>query len=610
MAALADAPGADEVADIEDMHGDEDDARGARVLEPQVRVSAAAATDASQLEEARREGVPGCARVWVKTFGCAHNTSDGEFMAGQLQAYGYQLVDDGSEADLWLINTCTVKSPSQSAMDSLLSAGRAAGKALLVAGCVPQGDRNASALEGLSLLGVTQIDRVVEAARETLAGNTVRLLARKALPSLDLPKVRRNAHIEIVPLSTGCLGSCSYCKTVHARGTLGSYAPEALRRRVSAAVAEGVTEVWLSSEDTGAYGRDLSTDLSALLATLLPLLPPDGRTMLRLGMTNPPFILNQLDAVAAALNHPCVYSSLHLPVQSGSDAVLERMRREYTVAEFCRVVDTLRERVPGFALHTDIICGHPGETDEDFEQTLELVRRYQPPVVNISQFYARPGTPSARMARVPSHVVKARSRAMTALHESYSPHASLVGTLQRAWFTERAADGVQLAGRTKSGVQVLCAQHPGLMGASAMMRVTAASRWSVSGELVEVVTTPSVSVAQPLPQQPSSPLLAAESVCSAGDECCGGKSSDAEACCSVAEAPLAAPPPPATPLAQPPVLRPPPLTAKVSAAAPFSGRAAVAAPPADWYEAALWTGVLAALSGVFCAGVIHLASER
>ena len=227
----------DEVPDIEDADGGDAEVRGRRPLEPLVRVSAASACDAEALDEGRLEGVPGCARIWVKTFGCAHNVSDGEFMAGQLQAYGYVLVDDGADADLWLINTCTVKSPSQSAMDSLLAAGRAAGKALLVAGCVPQGDRNASTLEGLSLLGVTQIDRVVEAARETLAGNTVRMLARKALPSLDLPKVRRNAHVEIVPLSTGCLGSCSYCKTVHARGALGSYAPEALRRRVAAAVA-------------------------------------------------------------------------------------------------------------------------------------------------------------------------------------------------------------------------------------------------------------------------------------------------------------------------------------------------------------------------------------
>ena len=334
-----------------------------------------------------QEGVPGTARVWLKTFGCAHNTSDGEYMAGQLQAFGYELVDDtrASTADLWLINTCTVKSPSQSAMDTLLAAGRAAGKALLVAGCVPQGDRNTAALAGLSLLGVAQIDRVVEAAEETLRGNTVRLLGKKALPRLDLPKVRRNAHVEIVPLSTGCLGSCTYCKTVHARGKLGSYAPEALARRVATAVADGVTEVWLSSEDTGAYGRDIGTDLAALLATLLPLLPPDGSTMLRLGMTNPPFILHQLDAVAAALNHPCVYASIHLPVQSGSNAVLGAMRREYTVEEFCTVVDTLRARVPGLGVHTDIICGFPGETDADFAATLALVEHYRFPVVNISQ---------------------------------------------------------------------------------------------------------------------------------------------------------------------------------------------------------------------------------
>ena len=358
-------------------------------------------------------------------------------------------------------------------------------------------------------------------------------------------------------------------------------------------VAQGVTEVWLSSEDTGAYGRDLGTDLSALLASLLPLLPPDGRTMLRLGMTNPPFILHQLDAVAAALNHPCVYSCIHIPVQSGSDAVLARMRREYTVAEFCTVVDTLRERVPGLSLHTDIICGHPGETDDDFEMTMELVRRYQPPVVNISQFYARPGTPSARMARVPSQTVKARSRALTALHESYAPHASLVGTLQRAWFTETAADGVQLAGRTKGGVQLLCAPQPGLLGASALMRVTAAGRWSVSGELVEVVTTPQVTVAQPLPP--------AAEACGSGAECCGG--GGGEACCSTE-----APAPPATPPARPPAARLEPLLAKVSAAAPFSSTAVVA-PPADWYEAALWTGVLAALGGVFFAGVMHLAGR-
>jgi hypothetical protein len=251
---------------------DGDGERGTRALEPHVRRVAAAAPQndgaAAQLEDARQArlrrqrlcvsasacanpygGGGACAggRAWLRAHldqdlrlraqperrrvhgGCVHTAPQDapafvapvtlaltthslartHTNAGQLQAYGYALVDDAASADLWLINTCTVKSPSQSAMDTLLSSGRAANKALLVAGCVPQGDRNASSLAGLSLLGVTQIDRVVEAASETLKGNTVWLLAKKALPALDLPKLRRNAHVEIVPLSTGCLGSCT-----------------------------------------------------------------------------------------------------------------------------------------------------------------------------------------------------------------------------------------------------------------------------------------------------------------------------------------------------------------------------------------------------------------
>lgn len=133
-------------------------------------------------------------------------------MMGLLTSHGYTLVDDAQRdtAQAWVINSCTVKSPSQSAMANLLAAGRAAGKAILVAGCVPQGDRCAAELRGVSLLGVTQIDRVVEAVEQSLQGHTVVMLEKKPLPRLDLPKVRRNRHIEIIPLSTGCLGACTY----------------------------------------------------------------------------------------------------------------------------------------------------------------------------------------------------------------------------------------------------------------------------------------------------------------------------------------------------------------------------------------------------------------
>jgi threonylcarbamoyladenosine tRNA methylthiotransferase CDKAL1 len=470
----------------------------------------AAATFVSRMSErdtdapSRSPSIPGRGVVHVKTFGCSHNVSDSEFMAGQLGAYGYELSDDPDAADVWVVNTCTVKNPSQSAMNTTIAKAKGAGKRLVVAGCVPQGDKNARELEGLSVLGVTQIDRIVEVVERTLEGHAVRLLEKKALPSLDLPKVRRNRHVEILPLSTGCLGACTYCKTKHARGELGSYAPEALAARVATAVAEGVTEIWLSSEDTGAYGIDLGTDVTRLFRDLVKELPEDGSCMLRLGMTNPPYILAHLPAVAEAMKHPSVYAFLHVPVQAGSDSVLDAMRREYTVGEFETVCDYLLANVPDITIATDIICGFPGETEEDWNATMSLCRKYDFREVHISQFYPRPGTPAARMKRVDTKEVKRRSRELTAYVESYSPHAHLLNTTQRVWVTDVAKDGVSLVGHTKSYEQVLLrldvddenaktktsrkellARHP-LMGRSATVRITEVARWHAVGEILEV----------------------------------------------------------------------------------------------------------------------------
>ena len=154
-------------------------------------------------------------------------------------------------------------------------------------------------------------------------------------------------------------------------------------------------ESWLTSEDLGCYGRDIGTNLPDLLWQIVELLP-EG-TMLRLGMTNPPYILEHREEIAKILRHPRVYAFLHIPVQSGSDNVLSSMRRQYTVAEFALLVDHLHEHVPGITIATDVICGFPTESDEDFQGTLDLVERYRFPVLYISQFYPRPGTPAALM---------------------------------------------------------------------------------------------------------------------------------------------------------------------------------------------------------------------
>ncbi|KAF9410902.1 hypothetical protein HW555_010144 [Spodoptera exigua] len=321
--------------------------------------------------------VPGTQTIYVKTWGCAHNNSDSEYMAGLLAANGYKLTEDKFAAQLWLLNSCTVKSPSEDHF-KLCAAG----------------SPRANYLTGLSVVGVQQIDRIVEIVEETLKGrlsrHTVRLFGQKKTgegrkaggASLLLPKVRKNPLIEIIPINTGCLNQCTYCKTKHARGELGSYPPEEIVERARQSFTEGVCEIWLTSEDTGTYGRDIGTSLPELLWKLVEVIPEGCR--LRLGMTNPPYILEHLAEVAKIMHHPRVYKFLHVPVQSGSDQVLSDMKREYTRADFEKVVDFLREKVPGITIATDIICGFPGETEEDFEDTMKLCDKYRFPSLFIN----------------------------------------------------------------------------------------------------------------------------------------------------------------------------------------------------------------------------------
>jgi len=440
--------------------------------------------------------IPGTQTLWLKTFGCSHNVSDSEYMQGLLSAYGYTFTESKHAADLWVLNSCTVKDPSQAAFMNLVKEAQTHEKGLVVAGCVPQADRKLrdSGLSEVSMVGVQQIDKIVEVVEQTLQGNTVRHLGqRRALPALDLPKIRRNPLVEIIPLSTGCLGACTYCKTRYARGALGSYAPEVILERVSAVIKEGVTEVWLSSEDTGAYGRDINTSLSQLLDQIVELLPED--VMLRVGMTNPPFILSQLDSIARVLNHPNVFSFLHIPVQSASNVVLEKMFREYTIEEFCTVADYLLKNVPSMTVATDIICGFPGETDEDFDLTMALIEQYRFGIVNISQFYPRPGTPAAKMKRVPTQIAKDRSRRLTRLFESLTPYATMDGTEHKIWINTEVSDDQRFnVGHTKSYVKVLV---PGggqeLMGTTALVRVVSTHRFHVVAEIISVKKIPSYS---------------------------------------------------------------------------------------------------------------------
>eukprot|EP00928_Gymnodinium_smaydae_P008961 TRINITY_DN13309_c0_g1_i1.p1 TRINITY_DN13309_c0_g1~~TRINITY_DN13309_c0_g1_i1.p1 ORF type:complete len:560 (-),score=136.47 TRINITY_DN13309_c0_g1_i1:375-2054(-) len=437
----------------------------------------------SKDEQPRQAQLPGQQRIFIKTQGCAHNSSDSEFMMGLLRDYGYTFVTSLEEADAVVVNSCTVKNPSQDTATNLVKKAQESGKAVVLTGCVPTGDASiATSLEGVSMLGVTQIDRIVEVVEEAIRGSVVRLLGqRRSLPSLELPKVRRNSLVEIIPISGGCLGNCSYCKTKHARGKLLSYSVDAVVGRALHASSEGVSEVWLTSEDTGAYGIDLGTDIATLLRRVSDALPQG--VMLKLGMTNPPYMLAHIEAVAEVMNRPNVFGFIHIPVQSGSDAVLQAMVREYTSGDFRRLVDGLRERVPNIMVATDVIAGFPSESEEDHRQTMALVEEYRFPVLNISQFYPRPGTAAARMRKLPTGDVKRRSTELTELFNSYETFQAYSGSLERVWFCETDAKRGQSVGHTKGYVKVVVPRDDALLGKSAMVRLGTATKWHVEGKV-------------------------------------------------------------------------------------------------------------------------------
>ncbi|CAH1776155.1 unnamed protein product [Owenia fusiformis] len=433
--------------------------------------------------------IPGTQSVYLKTWGCSHNNSDSEYMAGQLAAYGYKITDSKEQADLWLLNSCTVKNPAEDHFRNEINSARSLEKSVVVAGCVPQGDRKANYIQGLSTIGVQQIDRVVEVVEETLKGHTVRLFGQKKQDGkkiggaqLNLPKVRKNPLIEIIAINTGCLNQCTYCKTKHARGELGSYPPQDIVDRAVQSFQEGVVEIWLTSEDLGAYGHDIGVTLPQLLWKLVDVIPEGA--MMRLGMTNPPYILEHLEEMAKILDHPRVYSFLHVPVQSGSDSVLMDMKREYCRADFKHVADFLKERVPDVTIATDVICGFPTETEEDFEESMSLVREYKFPSLFINQFFPRPGTPAAKMQQLDKKHVKTRTKKISELFQSYKPYDHKVGLVQKVLVTEVSHDKEYYVAHNKSYDQVLVPKDEELLGKMFEVEITSAGKHYLFGKLV------------------------------------------------------------------------------------------------------------------------------
>ncbi|MDI6806039.1 MAG: tRNA (N(6)-L-threonylcarbamoyladenosine(37)-C(2))-methylthiotransferase [Candidatus Bathyarchaeia archaeon] len=349
-------------------------------------------------------------KVFVKSFGCSTNLADGEVLAGCLAEAGYQIVNSAFEADVLIYNTCAVKGPTENRMIEILRRVPTR-KKLIVAGCLPliNFERLCKEVRFDGVVGPAAGETIVSVVGRVLGGEKIVTLkgAVNSKPNLSLPRILSNPVVGIIPINYGCLGSCAYCCVVFARGHLRSYGIQEIVERMKKDLAMGVKEFWLTSQDTACYGRDIGTNLGELLWALCDI---EGDFRIRVGMMTPNVALDILENLTHAFKSDKIFKFVHLPVQSGDNKILKNMRRFYSVADFKKIVDTFRKNFPELTLATDVICGFPGEDEEAFEKTLQLIREVKPDIVNVSKFFARPGTVAAKMSdTVPASEIKCRS---------------------------------------------------------------------------------------------------------------------------------------------------------------------------------------------------------
>ena len=357
--------------------------------------------------------------VYVQTFGCQMNVNDTDRIYQVLAPYNYRPTDDPAQASLILLNTCSVRDKAEQKMMSQL--GRLAplkeyndDLVLAVAGCVAQqeGEQLLKKVPYLDLVfgpdHIAELPQLVERARARERVSETRFAKRKEFAFIEAAPREETRVSEFVTIMKGCDKVCSFCIVPFTRGREVSKAADAVVREVKRLVAAGAREVTLLGQNVNSFGRDLQGDRVPTFAQLLRDVDAvAGLERLRFTTSHPMDCIDDLVACFGELRTLCEF--FHLPVQSGSDRVLQEMRRFYTVAEYRAAVAALRQQCPGIALSTDIIVGFPGETEADHEATLALLDEVRFTTIYSFAYSERPGTAASRLGdSVPLAVKKRR----------------------------------------------------------------------------------------------------------------------------------------------------------------------------------------------------------
>ncbi|MGI6148506.1 MAG: tRNA (N6-isopentenyl adenosine(37)-C2)-methylthiotransferase MiaB [Limnochordia bacterium] len=438
-------------------------------------------------------------RYYLKTMGCQMNEHDSEVIAGILASLGYEPTDELHEADFILYNTCSVRENPERKVYGHIAAFRKLKEAkpelvIGICGCMPQQrDELENILEKLPhvdlIFGTHNIHRLPELLERAQSGERVVEVWDEAevSPGEDhrdgLPVIRKHNVKAFVNVIYGCTNFCSYCIVPYTRGREHSRLPEMVVQEVQELARAGFKEVTLLGQNVNAYGKDLGAGItfSTLLRELHSI---DGLERIRFTTSHPRDMGEDLIRAMAEL--PKVCEHLHLPVQAGSNRILRRMNRGYTREYYLQLVEKVRSAVPDISLTTDLIVGFPGETDEDFADTLGLVEAVRFDSAFTFIYSPRKGTPAAKMAdQVPEEVKKERIYRLIDLQNQISAEhmQKLQGQELEVLVEDISSSG--LVGRTRSNRQVHFAGESSLIGQLAKVRIVEASTFSLKGELVK-----------------------------------------------------------------------------------------------------------------------------
>jgi MiaB-like tRNA modifying enzyme len=420
-------------------------------------------------------------KVYIETYGCALNRGDTYIMETLLRDRGHEIVSNIKEADAIVLNTCAVRLETEERMKQRIKELRKESKKLVIAGCLAGAEPAmvmALAPEA-SIIGPQSVDKIIDVIE-----SPTRIVHLEESKKLITPRVFEG-KIAIIPVADGCAGDCNFCITKLARRKLRSYPPHLIVESVREAVKNGAVEIELTGQDTAAYGLDIGNiKLSDLVKKVVEI---EGDFMIRIGMMTPEQAIRDIDGLLEVLRDKKVFKFVHLPVQSGDDRVLKLMNRKYTVDEYRSLVKEIRSKIPIVNITTDIIIGHPGEDEEAFNNTLNLIKELKFDRIHLAMYSIRPNTKSASMPQVPDPVKKARMQIANKVYEdvAYQVHSEYVGSITNIITTEHGRKG-SVIGRTINYIPVVIKDSVEL-GKRINVRITEASFFDLRGEPVGFV---------------------------------------------------------------------------------------------------------------------------